>query len=1222
MVQAWIINRHASGGREREMGTGPMSYRILQCFNWAIGLADVSTPWHSGAFRYLLSTSSLSYIQQHELTARSANYRPPSRSSSKLAMANHSITPSHSTAPAAIRYLASWVLVLALAILGVPGTPQRVLAQASAGSRTPSAARMANPRAAYDTSLFAALEWRGIGPYRGGRSVAVAGSAQRPYEYWMGTTGGGVFKSTDGGHNWKAVTDKYFGGTIGAIGVSESNPDVVYVGTGEYDIRGNVSHGDGVWKTTDGGKTWTHMGLADTRQIARVKVDPRNPDVVYVGAMGHVWAPNPERGVYKTIDGGKTWKKILFRNDSTGITDLVLDPNDPNTVYAAFWQAGRKPWLLVSGGAGSGIFKSTDAGEHWTEITRNPGLPRGLVGNIGITVSNANSNRLWALIESDSGGVYRSDDGGKSWTHTNDERKLRQRAWYYTRIFADPKDTNTVYVLNVGFWRSTDGGKTFKSIRVPHGDNHDLWIASNDPKRMIEGNDGGANVSFDAGQSWSEQDFATAQFYHVTTTTDFPYRVCGAQQDNSTLCGPSRWPGGITMADWHDAGGGESGYIQVRPDSTNIIYAGSYAYLSRLNTINGQQRDIIPWPDNPMGHSAEDLKYRFQWTFPVLISPHDPKTLYMGSNVLFRTRDDGQSWDVVSPDLTRHDPATLGASGGPITKDQTSVEYYATIFAVAESPLAEGTIWTGSDDGLVYLTRDGGEHWTNVTPRGLPEWTRISIIEASHFEQGTAYIAANRYQLDDNEPYLYKTTDFGKTWSRIDADITRGDFTRVIREDPERRGLLYAGTERGVWVSFDDGAHWQSLQLNLPLVPVHDLSITQGDLVAATHGRSFWILDDLSALRQISRQVAAEPAHLFEPRDVYRVSWSGGFGGRGGSAGENPPSGAVVYFTLATAKQPVTLEFLDARGKSIRKFSSELDSAGLADSVRADSIKRARADSLKGAGLSPDSIKKLQAAGEEGSAAGPRRGGGAPARVPNKAGLNRFVWDLRYPEASGFKNLIMWAGGTRGPLAVPGEYSVRMTVNGQTQTREFTLVKDPRVSTTQQDFDEQFALLVKINDKLSAANDAVKTIRNVKYQIDERKPKAPKSFASVAAKLVTRLDTIEKAIYQTQNRSGQDPLNYPIRLNNKIAALAGVVSSADTRPTKQSYAVFDTLAAQLTTQLSALHDALGSGLPALNAILKKAGQPEIAPSTAELAPQIAEDDESGEEGLEVDPDFR
>lgn len=1039
-------------------------------------------------------------------------------------------------------------------------------------------ARIFAQGAAYDTSLFHALTWREIGPYRGGRSVAVAGSAARPYEYWLGTTGGGVFRTADGGISWAPVTDKYFGGTIGAIDVSASNPDIVYVGGGEYDIRGNVSHGDGVWKTTDDGKTWTSLGLADTRQISRVRIDPHNPDVVYVGALGHVWAPNSERGVYKTTDGGKSWRKVLFRNDSTGVSDLAMDPNDPNTLYAAFWQAGRKPWLLVSGGAGSGIFKTTDGGEHWTELTHNPGLPGGIIGDIGITVSPANSQRVYAIVESDSGGVFRSDDGGATWTRVNTERKLRQRAWYYSRIFADPADENTVYVVNVSFFKSTDGGKTFKSISVPHGDNHDLWIAANDPKRMIEANDGGAAVSFNGGQSWTDENYATGQFYHVTTTTDFPYRVCGAQQDNSTLCGPSRWPGGIPLAEWRDAGGGESGYIQVRPDSTNIIYAGSYAYLSRLDLTNGQERDIIPWPDNPMGHSAEDLKYRFQWTFPILISPHNANTLYIGSQVLFRTHNGGQSWEVVSPDLTRHDPATLGPSGGPITKDQTSVEYYATIFAIAESPIAAGTIWTGSDNGLIYVTRDNGKSWKNVTPRDLPPFTRISIINASHFGAGTAYVAANRYQLDDDAPYLFKTTDYGATWTRIDGGIDRTQFTRVIREDPERRGLLYAGTERGVWVSFDDGAHWQPLQRNLPPVPVHDLEVTQGDLVAATHGRGFWILDDLSPLRQLTPAIAAAPAHLFRPRDPYRVNWGGGFARVGHPVGKNPPSGAVVDYTLASPNDTVTLDFLDARGAVIQSFTSLLDSAGLADSVRADSIKKANH------GKEP---------------AGEARRRPARPRVPNAVGLNRFAWDLRYPDAVSFHNLIMWAGSTRGPVAVPGTYAVRLTVKGQSQTQRFVLREDPRVHATQRDLDEQFALLIKVRDRLSAANNAVRTIRNVVWQLDQREHEAPAGFGDRAASLEHRLAGIEAEIYQVNNRASEDPLNFPIRLNNKIAALGGSIASAAARPTAQQIVVFGLLSAQLDRELATLKSTLDGGLAPLNATLRGAGLPAVVPSTAE-----------------------
>ncbi|MFL5640303.1 MAG: WD40/YVTN/BNR-like repeat-containing protein, partial [Gemmatimonadaceae bacterium] len=764
---------------------------------------------------------------------------------------------------------------------------------------------------AYDSSAFAALRWREIGPFRGGRSVAVAGSSKRPNEYYFGTTGGGVFKTTDGGITWAPVTDKYFGGTIGAIGISESNPDIVYVGGGEYPIRGNVSHGDGVWRTSDGGKTWTSLGLVDTRQISRVRVHPTNPDVVYVGAQGHVFGPSAERGVYKTTDGGKTWRKILYRNDSTGITDLVLDPNNPEILYAAFWQAWRTPWQLVSGGAGSGILKSTDGGEHWTEITRNPGLPSGIIGNIGLAVSPSNSNKVWAIVEADSGGVFRSSDGGATWTRTNSDRRLRQRAWYYTRIFADPKDENAVYVLNTGMYRSTDNGKTFRNIQVPHGDNHDLWIASNDAQRMIEANDGGANVSFNGGRSWTEQDQSTAQFYHVTTTNHFPYRVCGAQQDNSTLCGPSRQGGGIDIRDWYDVGGGESGYIAVRPDTPDIVFAGSYGgLLTRKDIKTGFERDVNPWPNNPMGHDAVDAKYRFQWTFPIVISPHNPSRMYVGSSVIFQSDDEGQTYRPISPDLTRHDPRTLGPSGGPITKDQTSVEYYATVFTIAESPRTAGVIWAGSDDGLVHVTRDGGKTWKNVTPAGLPEWSRISMIDASVFGSGTAYVAANRYQLDDMKPYLYKTTDYGVSWTVISNGIPPTEFTRVVREDPERAGLLYAGTERGVWVSFDGGANWQSLRRNLPIVPIHDLAIKEGDLIAATHGRSFWILDDLSALRQMSPEVTHATVHLFKPRKVYRAGFSGG-GGTGAAGGHptgaNPPSGGVIYYYLAQPRQLVTV---------------------------------------------------------------------------------------------------------------------------------------------------------------------------------------------------------------------------------------------------------------------------------------------------------------------------
>jgi photosystem II stability/assembly factor-like uncharacterized protein len=1057
----------------------------------------------------------------------------------------------------------------------------------------------------YDTLLFRALTWREIGPYIGGRSVAVAGSAARPYEYWMGTTGGGVLKTTDGGMHWSPATDKYFGGTIGAIGVSESNPDIVYVGTGEYDIRGNVSNGEGVFKTTNGGKTWVSVGLTETRQISRVRVDPHDPNIVYVGALGHVWAPNPERGLFKSIDGGKSWTKILFRNDSTGISDVVIDPNDSRTIYAAFWQAGRKPWMLVSGGAGSGIFKSTDAGATWTEITRSPGLPTGIIGNIGLAVSPANSQRVWALVEADSGGLFRSDDGGRTWTRTNSERKLLQRAWYYTKIFADPKDANTVYAVNVEFFRSTDGGKTFKNIPVPHGDNHDLWISPTDPQRMIEGNDGGATVSFNGGKSWTEEDQASGQFYHVTTTTDFPYKVCGAQQDRSTLCGPSAEQGGIDNSEWKEVGGGESGYIQVRPDSTNIIYAGSYSYLSRKDMLTGFQKDITPWPENPMGHSAGDLKYRFQWTFPILISPHDPHTLYVGANVLFKSTDDGQSWSTISGDLTRHDPATLGPSGGPITKDQTSVEYYATIFSIGESPLVRGLIWTGSDDGQIYVTRTGGASWSKVSPTQFGDWMRISSIEPSHHDPGTVYVAGNRYQLDDMKPYLLKSTDYGKTWKLITDGIPADEFTRVVREDPIRRGLLYAGTERSVYVSFDDGDHWQSLKRNLPPVPVHDLAVKGNDLVAATHGRSFWIITDVSPLRQFAAGMTGTQMHLFKPAVAYRVSWGRGGGdddARVHPEGKNPPSGAMIYYTLADSTRAVTMEFLDSEGHLVRKLSSRLDSASMADSIEhADSVKAVRRDSLTRAGVPADSIAKLLAkpdtTHEEDE--GESHHVAPPPRIPAKLGLNMFAWNMRYPDASSFDNLIMWAGGVTGPVAPPGRYTVRLTVGSETQSQPLIIKADPRSKATSAQLAAQFALLMRIRDRLSAANDAVKTIRNVAYQVEEDSAGAPAGFIASAEPFVGHLHSIERDLYQVKNRASEDPLNFPIELNNEIAALAGTVASADGTPTAPTYTVFNLLSTRLDVQLTALKSALATDLPKLNAMLRSAGRAEIVPKAEE-----------------------
>lgn len=1083
----------------------------------------------------------------------------------------------------------AFVRTAALVTAALPLFPLAAQTRPAATRPTTVAQRATVPAlaAGFDTAALSAIRWREIGPYRGGRSVAAAGSVARPQEYWMGTVGGGVFKTTDGGKNWTPMTDKYFGGTIGAVAVAPSNPDVVYVGGGEFAIRGNVSHGDGMWKTTDGGKTWTNIGLNDTRQIAKVRVHPTNPDLVYVAAQGHVWGPNAERGIFRSKDGGKSWQKVLFRDDSTGAADLVMDPTNPNVLYAGFWQAHRKPWMLVSGGKGSGMFKTTDGGDTWTEITKNTGLPKGLWGNIGISVSG-NGRRVYALIEADEGGVYRSDDAGATWQRVNDERKLRQRAWYYTKIYADPKNPDVVYASNVQFQVSRDGGKTWSNINTGHSDSHDLWIAPDDPNRMIEANDGGANVTTDGGKTFTDLDFATAQFYHVTTTNHFPYQICGAQQDNSTLCGPSRAQGGITIDMWKDAGGGESGFIAALPNNPDIVFAGSYGgYLTRKDMRTGMTRDVNPWPLNPMGHDAKDAKYRMQWTFPIVVSPHDPRTLYVGSSVLFKTTNEGDSYTAISPDLSRNDPRTLGPSGGPITKDQTSVEYYGTVFAIAESPVLKGTIWAGTDDGLVHVTRNGGVSWTNVTPPLLKEreWARISIIEASRFNAGTAYVAANRFQMDDNEPYLFKTTDFGKTWTRIDGSgkangIPAHEFTRVIREDEVRPGLLFAGTERGIWASLDDGATWFSMQRNMPIVPVHDLAIKEGDLIAGTHGRSFYVIDDIGVLRQLSADVLAKKAHLFTPRPSYRINWGGGFG-RGGDTqvGANPPSGAIVYYWLKDKANKVTIEFRDSTGRTIKSFASDMQQA----------------------------------------AAGPggRRSVAGDRPPTNNVGMNTFSWNLREPDATSFPGMIMWAGTTTGPLVPPGNYTVRLLVDGAPAGDARLVVrKDPRSDATQADLVAQYKLLIAIRDRTTDANDAVRTVRNVRQQAVSRMNQVGADsarYAQLVKTLDQRISAMEAEIYQVKNQSGQDPLNYPIKVNNQIAALAGVVGSAEARPTKQSQQVFDLLTKELEGYLVELRKAYQELIPPIDEILKKNGHPaiEVKPADTPAARNTSAEEEMG-----------
>jgi photosystem II stability/assembly factor-like uncharacterized protein len=1002
----------------------------------------------------------------------------------------------------------------------------------------------------YDPKLFDALEWRSVGPNRGGRSITSAGSAARPNEYYFGATGGGLWKTTDGGATWKPVTDGQLkSSSVGAVAVSESNPDVVYIGMGETELRGNIMQGDGIYKSIDAGKTWSHVGLSDTQAIARIRVDPSNPDVVYVAALGHPYGTNAERGVFRTRDGGKTWQKVLYKDEHAGAVDLVLDPHNARVIYAAIWDVYRTSWTLSDGGPRSGFYKSTDGGDHWTEITRNAGLPQGIIGKIGVAVS-ADSSRVYAMVEAEDGGLFRSEDAGGHWARINEDRRIRQRAFYYSRITADPKDKDVVYMMNTGLYKSTDGGKTVKQLRPRHGDQHDLWIASNDPLRMINSNDGGGNISVNGGETWSNEDYPTAQLYHVATTIDIPYHVCGAQQDNSTICVTSApmgrgggGGGGENLGrPMYSPGGGESGYIAPDPKNADTLYAGSQgALLTEYDRKTGHMRDVQVYPLFFSGMSSSVLKERWQWTFPIVFNPKDPRILYTSSQHLWKTTNQGQSWEMISPDLTRADPKTLGDSGGPITKDQNGPEIYATIFTIAPSPLDVNTIWTGSDDGLVYITRDGGKNWKNITPKGMPDFIRISIIDASPFKPGTAYLAAKNYQGDDRRPYAYRTDDYGATWTKIVNGIAPDDFVHVVREDPKRAGLLYAGTEHGIYVSFDNGAEWQTLRQNLPDTQVPDLLIDGDDLVIATHGRSMYILDDISVLRQLKGPV--QSTYLFAPRPTAR----------------SLDRGATIDYFLPAAAESVKIEILDASGKVVRTF------VGSADEEKKQQARR-QADG-------DDDFRN-------------------PVRVPGyKAGGNRYSWDLHYPGATTFEGLIFWGAPTdQGPLAVPGQYQVRLTANGATETRPLAIERDPReINITQADLEEQFKLATEVRDKTSEANDMVIRIRDLKKQIADRLKAAP-SLNAPAERLTTRLSAVEEDTYQIRNRSGQDPLNFPIKINNQLGALFRIIETGDAKPTDQSYVVFKELSAQLDAIKQRLDTLLKNDLEQFNQAAAAAGQ--------------------------------
>jgi len=994
----------------------------------------------------------------------------------------------------------------------------------------------------YNETFFNNFEWRNIGPNRGGRSLSSMGSPGRPNEYYFGATGGGLWKTTDGGNTWFPVTDgKITSSSIGAVAVAETNPDIVYIGGGETQLRGSITQGDGVYRSTDGGETWRHVGLRETQAIARIRIHPTDPDIVYVAALGHPYGDNEQRGIFRSKDGGNSWEKILYKSPKAGGVDISIDRTNPKVIYASLWQVYRRAWKMWGGGPFSGIYKSTDGGDTWTELTKNPGMPEGPIGKIGMAVSPADANRVWAIVEASEGGVFRSDDGGKSWERTNDDRKIRQRHFYYSRIVADPWDRETVYALNTRLYKSTDGGVTFDTqISTPHGDQHDLWIDPNDPKRMTNSNDGGGNVSINGGETWTEQDYITTQLYHVNVTNDFPYHVCGAQQDNSTVCVPSDgWNNmqarGPNHGWYYSAGGGESGYITQHPSKLDIFYAGSQgALLTRYDRSTGQIRDIQVYPRFFSGEPASALPERWQWTFPIVFSPLDDNKLYTCSQHVWLSEDDGQSWKKISPDLTYADPSTLGPTGGLITMDMNGPEIYATVFALTPSQHDINTIWAGSDDGLMHITRDGGNTWTKITPPDMPKFSRISIIEESSHTPGTAYVAANRYQVDDRAPYVWRTRDYGKTWTKIVNGVANGHFARAVREDSVKEGLLFLGTEHGVYVSFDAGDSWQSIQLNLPDTPIRDLQLKNSDVVLGTHGRGFWILDDYDPLREYSDRTAVESLTLFNPHDAVRSAQT-----------------AALQYYLGEEVDSVKTEIYDSEGN-------------LVISVIGDSIAKKETE------VNPWYRTRTT---------------GPPTTAK---GLNRWEWNLRYKGATMFEGIIIWSGRPQnGPKAPPGTYEARVTVNGITKSAKFNVKMDPRLEgVTEQDLREQFQLASQIRDRTSAANEAVIQIRHIRDQIDDRLEKTnDRRIRKMSSDLMGNLTKIEEALYQTKNESGQDPLNFPIRLNNRLASLRRSVENGDAKPTDGAYKVFGELSAELDGHLEALDGELTQRLNPLNSRL-------------------------------------
>jgi photosystem II stability/assembly factor-like uncharacterized protein len=1015
-----------------------------------------------------------------------------------------------------------------------------------------------DPNITVPHELLKGLEYRSIGPSRGGRSTAGVGVPGEPHTFYMGTTGGGVWKTVDAGENWSNISDGFFGaGSIGAIAVAESDTNVVYVGTGSNAPRGNISAGDGVYKSTDSGGTWSHIGLKQAGQISRIRIHPSNPDLVYTAVLGNIFGPGEERGIFRSKDGGANWEKVLYISDRTGAVDLTMDVSNPRILYAAVWTAERKPWTLISGSEEGGIYKTIDGGDTWEKL--KGGLPEGIVGKIGVAVSPANPSRIWALVEAEEGGVFRSDNAGKTWTRVNQNRNLRQRAWYYTRIFADPVDPDTVYALNTGFYKSIDGGKTFNSIRVLHGDCHDLWINPQNPQIMIQTNDGGAHVTLTGGESWSTlYNQPTAEIYRLTVDNQFPYRVYGAQQDNSTISVPSRNPGGLTpYENWYDVGGCESGHIAVDPRNPDIVYAGCYGgYISKTNLKTQESQNILVYPQLQLGQAPSSLRYRFQWNAPIRLSPHNPDVLYHTSQIVHRSADGGHSWEDISPDLTRNDKSKQDYAGEPITRDNTGVEVYGTVFAFEESPFEAGVLWAGSDDGLVHISKDSGKNWTNITPKEVPEFSTVNMIELSPHGKGRAFLAVQGYRLNDFKPYVYRTNDEGKTWDLLtdgENGIPKNHFVRVVREDPDREGLLYAGTEYGLYVSFNDGKNWQSLQLNLPRTPITDLVVHEHNLVVATQGRSFWILDDLNILHEAKSEITGVEVHLYKPGKVYRASFSSGRGG-GSRAGSSPPNGAVLHYYLQDKpeEEELKIDFIDSSGKVLKSFSSKAEKE------------------------------------EEGS-----EGSSAPA----EKGLNKLVWDLRLESVTKVKDAVVW-GFTGGPVVQPGRYSARLSLGETSQSVSFEVLADPRSESTPTELAEQFQFMLEIREKLNQLYAKVREIRSIREQVSRISREVEEAgmgsdLKGSADTIAEKLSQIEGRLMQTKNESNQDPLNFPPMLDNQFAYLYGYVGSTNARPTEGSRKRYSDLDKELGELLGELQTIVDSDVANFATEVKKMDLPTI-----------------------------